>query len=65
MAALTGLMVGSLRKIWPFRTTDGVTEFNVLPEQVDATVLITIACFVVGMALVFGLNHIARDRVEA
>ncbi len=62
MAALTGLMLGSLRKIWPFRSTDGVEQHNVLPAQIDSTVMLTAACFVVGFALIVALQVAARRK---
>jgi len=62
MAALTGLMLGSLRKLWPFREFQGQNEVNVLPSTYDSTVGITIACFVVGVLIIVTMNLLSRDK---
>jgi putative membrane protein len=63
MAALVGLMVGSLRKLWPFTATgpDGETA-NVLPGGFDGVVGVTVATFVVGLAIVVLLERVGRSK---
>jgi putative membrane protein len=68
MAGLTGLMIGSLRKIWPWKsmtelvTNDagsGVTlAHNMLPHQMTAEVYIAI-----GLALLGGLAVVLLQRL--
>lgn len=66
MAVLVGLMLGSLRKIWPFTgTVDDGTEIATLPAAVDATALVTLALFVVGVAVVLGLDIVGRRHRAA
>ena len=62
MAVLVGLMLGSLRKIWPFQalTVDG-TE-NRLPGALDETVAVTAAAFVAGVAIVLTLNWLGARK---
>jgi len=68
LAALCGLMLGSLRKIWPFKIdlTPDETKIklkrfeNVLPEAIDGTTLITIGLAVAALILVLWLE--ARSR---
>lgn len=59
LALLTGLMIGSLRRLWPFKASYDV-EFgvgeNVLPAVVDAGVVAVAASFLAGMTLVTALN---------
>lgn len=55
LAALTGLMVGSLRSVWPFQLVEDGRRLNVLPAALDGSVLVVLGCFVVGLTLVFGL----------
>lgn len=68
MAALIGLMLGSLRAIWPFkeRVADSAVMQNVAPslETFGNTVWFAAAAFVVGVALVIGLATVA-GRLEA
>jgi putative membrane protein len=64
MAALIGLMAGSLRKIWPFQATTAAGYENVLPVAVDATVMATAGMFVLGLAIVIAMT-VAGARKEA
>ena len=67
MAALTGLMIGSLRKIWPWKSmtaiaTDGSESgaimVNIFPQQINTEVLIAI-----GLALLGGLIVLLMQRL--
>ncbi|MBR56844.1 MAG: hypothetical protein CMH54_02175 [Myxococcales bacterium] len=60
MAGLTGLMIGSLRKIWPFRTTDGVVDTAVLPSEFTNQVAITGTWFLLGLAVIGALSFFSR-----
>jgi putative membrane protein len=72
MAALGGLMLGSLRKLWPWRevvewTTVGkkripVAEANRLPDALSGEVILVAGLVVVGVVLVAVLERIARYR---
>ena len=62
MAALVGLMIGSLRKLWPFTSVgEGGIERNVMPATIDGTVGVTILTLVVGAALVTLLERWGRS----
>ncbi len=65
MAGLVGLMLGSLRKLWPFVATgaEGTTE-NILPTTLDATTLVALGTFVVGVVLVLALEKAGRRTLE-
>ncbi len=66
LAALVGLMVGSLRKIWPFQATDvsGLSS-NVLPESFDGLVIVTAITFIAGVVVVSGLERLGRASTPA
>ena len=71
MAALTGLMAGSLRKIWPWKETLESTvirgknyilqEKNVWPADFDAVFWVSMVLFVMGFAVVFALERLGRE----
>jgi len=65
LAVLTGLMIGSLRSVWPYKIGSG--QFiekkgkkiellqNVMPEQWGTPEMLAIGCVGLGMAIVIGL----------
>ena len=72
IAVLTGFMVGSLRRIWPFKTYDGYIEDrhgemvptiwkNILPEAFDSTAIMAIALCATGFLLICVIDHL-HDR---
>ncbi len=76
VAVLIGLMVGSLRKIWPWKETLStildrhgaeipVEQVNILPPVFDAQVAIALVLALVGFAVVFLLDTIASRREPA
>jgi len=71
IALLTGLMLGSLRKIWPWketlasmRNTHGnvipTVQANVLPPHWDKELMMAICLVVVGVLVVLSLNFLAE-----
>jgi uncharacterized membrane protein len=59
LAALIGIMLGSVRELWPFKTVDAFGEAeNSLPAAVDSTFIVTVVCVLVGGVLVLGLEKI-------
>jgi len=63
LAALVGIMIGSLRKLWPFTGVDATGETHAtLPSGFDSTVGITLAAFAVGLVLVLLLERVGRAR---
>lgn len=78
LAALTGFMIGSLNKIWPWRkvlsyrtNSQGESvpfrEANVWPGSYegDPLVLGAVLCLLLGFALVFLLDRMDRNRTTA
>jgi putative membrane protein len=72
VAMLTGLMLGSLRKVWPWKETlvlgSGVAhevEVNVLPGAFTPEVGLAVGLAMLGMVLVLGLDRLtAESRVS-
>lgn len=77
MALLTGFMIGSLNKLWPWRNvltyrvdSEGVPvpllEENVLPGQYDGEpyVLAVTVAILLGFALVFALEYLGRGAAR-
>ncbi len=62
MAVLAGLMVGSLRALWPFRTGIGHMSENVMPAGFDSTVGLVLGAVVVGVAIVLTLHRVDGSR---
>lgn len=69
MAALTGLMIGSLRKIWPWKTmapsaidASGISAIpvNILPHQANAELFVALALAVLGGVTVLLLQRLAE-----
>ncbi|TWT47511.1 DUF368 domain-containing protein [Botrimarina hoheduenensis] len=71
MAALCGLMIGSLRRVWPFQRdiTPEIAKFKLkvfepyLPHAADENVIRCIAAAVIGFVLVLVIDALARRRV--
>lgn len=70
MAALTGLMIGSLRKIWPWKSVTGIaidgTEtstriVNIFPHQLNTEVLFALGLAVFGGLVVLLLQRLAKQ----
>ena len=61
LAVLVGLMVGSLRKLWPYREGGaGGREVLVLPEAATPGLIGVATCFAVGVAVVLVLDAAGR-----
>jgi putative membrane protein len=75
VAALIGLMIGSLRKVWPWKETvetfvdrhgdiRPLVQANILPEAWSTEVMLAIFLAVVGCALVLLLERVADRDVQ-
>jgi putative membrane protein len=73
VALLTGFMLGSLRKVWPWKETllsmtnrhgkiVPVLERNILPESGSPEIMIALAAAGFGLILVFALEALAARR---
>lgn len=66
MGALVGLMLGSLRVLWPWQNVLGVdgpkpgAVENVLPAAMDGTLVATVGFFLLGVAIVVVLEQIGK-----
>ncbi len=62
LAALAGLMVGSLRRLWPFQALTGQTVHNVLPERWTASATAALLLCLAGALTVVALESLGRRR---
>jgi putative membrane protein len=73
IAILVGLMLGSLRKIWPWKEDlEGfgkdasekliTSQVNIWPTQLDSEVLIAIAFMILGLISVILINYMAKIK---
>ncbi|MDY6971055.1 MAG: DUF368 domain-containing protein [Thermodesulfobacteriota bacterium] len=71
VAVLTGLMLGSLRKVWPWKETleslvdrhgktVPVVQSNILPAQIDAEVLAAFSLMAAGLLTVLVLERLGK-----
>lgn len=71
LSALTGFMLGSLNKIWPWKNTletyvdqHGKTlplvQENILPGTIDTQFILAVSLIVLGVALVLGIEYISK-----
>ncbi len=63
LACLTGLMIGSLRKIWPWKTSpiedSGLSIINVLPTHMNTEFFLACGLALIGIAAVVALQWLA------
>jgi putative membrane protein len=65
IALLTGLMLGSLRKIWPWKETlsaSAAVQANVLPARLNGEVAAAFGLAVLAFMLVWALDKLARKK---
>ena len=62
MAVLIGLMLGSLRKVWPWKET--LTTLNILPPGIDIEVGLALFLMFFGFLVVFILNYWAHKKAS-
>ena len=60
MAFLAGLMLGSLRALWPFKSGVAQGMHNVLPTEVDNIVIASIVMFFAGLVIVGALHRLGQ-----
>lgn len=72
MAFLTGILLGSLRKVWPWKEvleskvirgkTKILREANIFPEVINTEVVLAFVLFVVGISVIVILEFKSRDQ---
>ena len=76
MAILTGVMIGSLRKIWPWKQvleyyTDRhgeltpLVEKNIIPSNFDSEVSISLVLFLLGLGIILILSKYGQEHSHA
>lgn len=75
VAVLAGFMLGSLRKVWPWKEilpagvglagdANFAQELNVLPSAFSPEVGLALALLLLGIGLVWGIDHLAVRQVQ-
>jgi putative membrane protein len=75
VAILTGLMLGSLRKVWPWKESLGpasighegsntIVQVNTMPSEWSVEVAAAIALFVGGFFVVLALDRVGRRKTD-
>jgi len=66
VAILTGFMLGSLRKVWPWKIIEPtgamVREINILPAAWNGGVILAVLLMIVGVIVVLIIEHLANRR---
>ncbi len=63
LSVLTGFMLGSLRRVWPWQHADADgTLVTLLPSHLSGEVMLAIVLAMVGVVLVIGLEKLAERR---
>jgi putative membrane protein len=65
VSALTGLILGALRKVWPWKLSEGIQELNVLPPAYDTEFISAVLLMLAGFALVLVLDYLAARQTAA
>ena len=65
VAALTGLILGALRKVWPWKLSEGIQELNILPPAYDTEFFSAVLLMLAGFALVLVLDYLAARQTAA
>ena len=62
VSALTGLILGALRKVWPWKDSSGVQEINILPPAYDLEFVGALLLALVGFSLVLAMDYLAARQ---
>ncbi len=73
LAILTGFLVGSLRKIWPWKSTvhtisdtgtdlAATVQINIMPLSWNAEFMITLLLILAGFLMVFSMDYLAGEK---
>lgn len=73
VAALTGLMLGSLRRIWPYKDTVSwmtdrhdtqvpAQQVNILPSSIDMTFFVAVSLCLLGASIILGLSSMGKVK---
>lgn len=65
IAVLIGFMLGSLRKVWPWKLGDCIENENILPPAVDGAFFLALLAGAAGFALVLLIERFAGRKEQA
>lgn len=67
VAVLIGFMLGSLRKVWPWKVADNIANANILPEINAAfftALVLAVAGFILVLAVEYGAKRLEKQQKE-
>ena len=64
IAVLIGFMLGSLRKVWPWKFADNIENHNILPGAIDGNFWFAVLLGAIGFILVLVIEYAARKRED-
>lgn len=62
IAALIGFMIGSLRKVWPWKAAGKIDNANILPQEFGTEFWYAVALAVLGLVIVLAIEFIAAKK---
>ena len=57
-------MLGSLRKVWPWKFADNIENHNILPGAIDGNFWFAVLLGAIGFILVLVIEYAARKRED-
>lgn len=63
VAALAGFMLGSLRRVWPWKDAAD-PQLNVLPQAIHPEVVLAVGLMILGAVLVIGIEWLAARQAK-
>ena len=67
VAVLIGFMLGSLRKVWPWKVAEKIENANIMPDinaNFFTAVILAIAGFFLVLAIEYAAKHLAQQKKE-
>jgi putative membrane protein len=65
VAVLIGFMLGSLRRVWPWKVSYGASQGNVFPQDFSTPVIWSIVAALAGLALVLITEYVANRKQKS
>lgn len=60
VAILIGFMIGSLRKVWPWKVDNNIANSNILPTEINSEFIIAIALSIFGLAFMLIMEYVVN-----
>ena len=60
VAVLIGFMIGSLRKVWPWKVDGNIANSNIIPSDFNSEFFIAIILAILGLAFMLIMEYIVN-----